>query len=929
MADERTIRVRFLAEIGNYLDGVRKAGAATANFGKEVSGQGTAVKADIEKVGRAALVMSGGMALALGAAAKSAIDWESAWAGVQKTVDESQISFGELEGQLRGLAQELPASHREIAAVAEAAGQLGVHGQSIAEFTRTMIALGETTNLTADDAATAIAQLMNIMQTAPGDVDNLGSALVDLGNKGASTEADILNLGLRLAAAGVLIGATEQEVLALAGAMANLGIPAELGGGAMSRVLRKINSAVLESGEKLEGFAEIANVSAEEFAETWRRSPIEALDLFVGGLGKVKAEGRDITAVLADLKIKGTQELDVIGRLAGATGQLSTALGISNEAWEENRALQEEAARRYGTTEAQLQVLRNKVNDLAIDLGDALLPAIQFVVGALEQMVGFFESLPAGAQTATVAILGVATAGIGIVAMVGTLLPKVRELDKALKTMGLGSDFASRNLGRFATSVAKVGLVTGILFAAGEGIDKLFDRDYGGNATKLERDLIALAEGAALAGDAELDLDALRSAIERIAAPSVATQLEHVGEEIVTLGGLLGESTDDLDAAKERVDGLDKALAGLAQTDPDAAVAALEAIKLALGDQDFARLLPLLDDYEISLIALENAGRTGADGMDPVTQAAEDQQKAIDALVDEIDDLLGRYLSVEGSVDAFWTELNDLNDMMATLREDGFEGLEDPMTSMSDDAIALREHMRGLVEAGADVIRNMLEQGSTQQELDRRMAELSQSFRDQAIAAGVPAPVVDHYLELLEMIPHEVPTTLTVTVDDQTEAAIARIQSRLDALGIHHDPRSYYRPPGASGPYLTLEPQNDLTGTASTGGLVPQHLAIGGRVWGFKRRGTDTVPLMGTPGEYMVREPVVSRLGVPFMDWLNAGLPMPRTGSAHAASSAASSGPSETVILNVQQYPEDPDQASAGIRALKWHQRTKTALAVR
>ena len=68
---------------------------------------------------------------ALGLAAKAAMDWESSWAGVQKTVDGSPQQMAALEAGLRGLARELPATHTEIAAVAEAAGQLGIETPNV------------------------------------------------------------------------------------------------------------------------------------------------------------------------------------------------------------------------------------------------------------------------------------------------------------------------------------------------------------------------------------------------------------------------------------------------------------------------------------------------------------------------------------------------------------------------------------------------------------------------------------------------------------------------------------------------------------------------------------------------------------------------------------------------------------------------------
>src|SRR5690606_40694859 len=92
---------------------------------------------------------------------------------VTKTVDGTASEMAVLEGQLRQLATELPATHGEIAAVAEAAGQLGISRENIVSFTRTMIDLGETTNLTAEEAATAMARMANIMQTPQAEIERL------------------------------------------------------------------------------------------------------------------------------------------------------------------------------------------------------------------------------------------------------------------------------------------------------------------------------------------------------------------------------------------------------------------------------------------------------------------------------------------------------------------------------------------------------------------------------------------------------------------------------------------------------------------------------------------------------------------------------------------------------------------------------------
>lgn len=73
-------------------------------------------------------------------------------------------SYSDLEKGLRNLATQLPGSHQEIANVAEAAGQLGIKTENVVSFTKTMIDMGESTNMSAETAATSLARFANITQ---------------------------------------------------------------------------------------------------------------------------------------------------------------------------------------------------------------------------------------------------------------------------------------------------------------------------------------------------------------------------------------------------------------------------------------------------------------------------------------------------------------------------------------------------------------------------------------------------------------------------------------------------------------------------------------------------------------------------------------------------------------------------------------------
>lgn len=472
---DRSVVVSLQVRNAQFLAGMAQSSAATRKLGSQVGDFTRQHEAGMARAGTAAVAM--GAALATGAAlsVRAAVDWESAWAGVTKTTEGNAKQMAVLEGELRQLAKTLPASHREIAAVAEAAGQLGVKREAIAGFTKVMIDLGETTNVTADEAATSIAQIANVMGTKSSEIDNFASTLVALGNAGASTERDILQMAARLAGAGKLIGASEADVLALANAMASMGIDAELGGGAMSRAILSIYGAVQGGSEKLTRFAEIAGTSAEDFAASFRSDPIRAVDAFVQGLNRIDESGGNVMKALGDLGIEGTQDLQVLLRLKGAGDLLSDSLDNGAAAWKANTALAIEAGKRYETTEAKMQVAKNTVNDLAIDLGDTLLPMLAASASGLSDFAGWLSSLPDPVKSAasTLGALAAVLSLAGGAALIA--VPKVLAMKASLDALGIS---ATRSSG-LLLSIGKAAGIVGIALSASAFASGVFDKWVG------------------------------------------------------------------------------------------------------------------------------------------------------------------------------------------------------------------------------------------------------------------------------------------------------------------------------------------------------------------------------------------------------------------------------------------------------------------
>jgi TP901 family phage tail tape measure protein len=609
----------------------------------------------------------GGLALA----GKAAMDWESAWAGVTKTVDGTPAQMDELESSLRGLAKTLPATHEEIAGVAEAAGQLGVKREDVVGFTKTMVDLGETTNLSADEAATAIAQISNVMGTMERDgskgVERFGATLVALGNAGASTEAEIVAMAKRIAGAAKLVGASESDVLALANAMASVGIEAELGGGVISRVMQRMYGDVQSGGEGLENLAKVAGVSSKDFATAFETDPVRAVDSIVKGLSRVKDEGGNVIDTMSDLGIKGTEETGVILRLAGAGDLLSDSLKLGDSAWQSNSALAEEAAKRYETTESKVKVAWNNIKDAAIDAGAVLLPLIAGVAESVAGLAGAFGGLPEpvkGVLSVLGGVVGVAALGAGAFL---TLTPKILDSVQAFNTLAPAGSKAAGALSKVGKAAGLAGALATVtmIFAKLAEADYMSKIDTGmGKVSLALADVSSNAPGASSAldglfkdrdgGDLINTVTNLESAIGRTFNRDAGQQFNDWGEGLVnSMTGVKG-SSQILGEQFERLDaGLAELVSGGKAED---AAKSFERIKKAAADQGVSveELAKKFPQYADALKEAEAAAKTAAtetDGAKTAIKAAGDAAEVSAEQAEEIKTALEEVgLAADGSV---------------------------------------------------------------------------------------------------------------------------------------------------------------------------------------------------------------------------------------------------------------------------------------
>lgn len=961
MSDDRTIRVRLQAEIGNYVDGLKKAGAATATFGREVTGHGHAVKADIEKVGRTALLMSAGVAVGLGLSVKAAADWESAWAGVTKTVDGTTAQMSALEDGLRSMANELPATHAEIAAVAEAAGALGIRRGSIEDFTRTMIDLSETTNLTADQAATSMARIVNVMETPQADIDRLGSTLVALGNAGASTESEILELANRLAAAGQIAGLSEADVLAFSSALSSVGIEAEAGGSAMSKVFTSISDSVKDGGDKLTVFARTAGLTAAQFKTAYEKDAAGAIAQFIGGLGDMIDAGESVTPVLEALEFTDIRLANALKSTASAGDLLTEALTLGREAWEENNALASEAEKRYDTFSAKAEMARNQVVNLGIDVGNVLLPALSEVLDVGSSVVTGLGEMDGAARVASTGLAVLSAGGLGLIGLVGTIGPKVKEFSDGLKKMGpLGASLAT-NLGKTTLALGAVGIAVGIYSyvlgqnekrkqeaidlskeyadaireetgAVNENIDSVTAQKLGefGGADKLRElhaDFDVLIDGIRGSGDALADLSSRVQAGESIthlalhldqaglSGTALADELIRLreeglsGTELDTFVGLLGELGSGYSDGAVLAANLDAAQSGVADSADDAAGGQRrlgDDLGLTTEEAEAAEdaIRALLDAYRASvdplfgmLDALDRNREAQKAQAEAAAEGAERIAEAQASLADARDDLAGA--RAEGDADAIAAATERVADAESNLAD----VRADAAITAGEKAAFDREAASSAldVEVAARELAIAIENGTVSAENAKQMlAEwVEQGLLTEEQAKNVAAQFENAANKADAYAGDWVATAVADT--KEAEDAFDRLLAKAKEF-LKLNPELFSAD--------ALQAEKNLGGNgnyrptragAATGGIAGQ---LG------PAQPSDTLPTWLTPGEGVVNLQGMSMLGPSGLDAINTGRLASATsgGGSSDYSRHTSWSPSFTVVAS------DPQAAAGSIQ---------------
>lgn len=452
------------------------------NLGKGMSDTGQKIQSFGNQWTKASAVIT----IAGGSLGKVAMDFEKGMIDVQKTTNQSDEEIAALGLTLRELSTEMPIAVSELQALAEAGGRFNIPKDKLAEFAEKMAMVGTATDMTAETAAEQFARLSNITGLGVDDFSKFASSLVGLGNNMATTESAVMNMAMGMAGTLSSLGMADQDILGISAAMSSLGIESERGASSVSKFFVDLETMVQGGAEELADFAKVAGLSVDDFSTKFKESPTDAFQAFIKGLNDIQSEGGSVIETLDSLGINEIRLRDTLLRLAGGSDTLTRALEISGSAWTENTALQEEYDNQLKSTAAQREIFKNKLTDVAISAGNALLPVFtelmdssDGLIEGIKDLAEWFVNLDDSTKgfIAKAALAGVALGPIisgvgtltsfggGIIQLFGGLGKGLSMLDVWAKKKTLGT--LAEGMGELTTASTGAGTALGGLKTAG------------------------------------------------------------------------------------------------------------------------------------------------------------------------------------------------------------------------------------------------------------------------------------------------------------------------------------------------------------------------------------------------------------------------------------------------------------------------------
>lgn len=326
-----------------------------------------------------------------------AIEFESAFADVKKVLPDNATAE-----QIKGVEKSIVDLSRRVAVdgpegaakLTAALVQTGLYADETGKLSEAALAratefaakTGVAFDISAGQAGEGLAKLQTSAGLSQEQVERLAGTINHLSNNMAAKAPEILDASTRIGGIGKTAGVSAETMAALSTAMIAAGGTAETAATGTKNFLRALGAGEAATKDQRAGFKKLgldAEETAAKFSKGGREAEAVIKDV-VERISKVPDENRLATLI----QLFGSETIGTIGPLATNIDLLTKSFSLATDEAAALTSVQKEYDARSKTTANAIQLLKNNISALAIQLGQALLPYVNEVVAWLTSPEG-------------------------------------------------------------------------------------------------------------------------------------------------------------------------------------------------------------------------------------------------------------------------------------------------------------------------------------------------------------------------------------------------------------------------------------------------------------------------------------------------------------------------------------------------------------
>ena len=328
------------------------------------------------------------LAAPLVGATKAAMEFESEMAEIRKVVDfDTPEQFKQMGQDILDLSTKMPMAASGIAKIVAAGGQAGIAKEDLLEFAQDAVKMGVAFDLTADQAGDMMAKWRSAFDLNQDGVVELTDKINYLGNTTAASAPLISDVVTRIGPLGEIGGVASGEIAALGATMIQTGTKSDVAATGIKNLILGMSIGEKATKSQAAAFQELGF----DAADMAKRMQTDAKGAILDVFHAIQALPKDQQAgVLKDLF--GEESIGAISPLLSKLYLLEDNFNKVSDAAKYGGSVDAEYAARCETTANQMYLFKNSMTAVAIEIGSALLPAINSILRSIVPVVVAFAN---------------------------------------------------------------------------------------------------------------------------------------------------------------------------------------------------------------------------------------------------------------------------------------------------------------------------------------------------------------------------------------------------------------------------------------------------------------------------------------------------------------------------------------------------------